>query len=58
MVHGGSAAQSLLRAGLVDELATTNTLLPVADIAEGDIVGYLLGSSHFDLPRQRSRCLG
>lgn len=46
MVHGGSAAQSLLRAGLVDELATTNTLLLVADIAKGDIVGYLLGSSH------------
>lgn len=46
MVHGGSAAQSFLRAGLVDELATTNTLLLVADIAEGDIVGDLLGSSH------------
>jgi len=46
MVHGGSTAQPLLRAGLVDELATTNTLLLVAEIAEGDIVGDLLGSRH------------
>jgi len=46
--HGArrSAAQLLLRAGLVDELATTITLLLVADIAGGDSVGYLLGSSH------------
>lgn len=40
-----SAHQSVLPAGLVEELATTNTVRLVADIAVGDIVAYLLGSS-------------